>query len=149
MPASAYQPDPPAAARASAGPHPQGRNLALGRPVTSSGMEGPAWPASATVDDDGTRWRSGFSDPQWIQVDLGQLWRVDSVTLYWEHAHATAYRAETSRDGRTWTTRYATENGTGGTVTLRMPGVDARYLRMYGTRRVNQYGCSLLELEVR
>ncbi|MFY1637132.1 discoidin domain-containing protein [Solwaraspora sp. WMMB335] len=142
---------PAAVAAATAGrPNTDRRNLALRRSATASSVEGSSYPPAAAVDGDpGTRWSSGFSDPQWLQVDLGQLWRISEVTLVWEHAHATAYRVDTSRDGRQWSTRYTTSAGAGGTVHLEMSGTDARYLRMYGLQRSNRYGYSLLELEVR
>lgn len=131
-------------------PNPNGRNLALRRPVAASSMEAPHFSPAEAVDGDlGTRWSSGFSDPQWIQVDLGALWRISSVTLVWEHSYATAYRVQTSADGRRWATGYATTTGTGGTVRLDVRGTDARFLRVYGTKRHNQYGYSLLEIEVR
>ncbi|ROO61633.1 F5/8 type C domain-containing protein [Micromonospora sp. Llam0] len=131
-------------------PNPDGRNLALRRSTVASSAEGPHFAPAGAVDGDlDTRWSSDFSDPQWMLVDLGEVWRISSVTLFWERAHATAYRVETSADGRRWSTRYTTTAGTGGTVRLALPGTDARYLRMYGTKRHNQYGYSLLEIEVR
>src|SRR5918999_1786927 len=46
--------------------------ISQGKPVTASSTESAAYPASAAVDGNtGTRWSSAFSDPQWIQVDLG------------------------------------------------------------------------------
>src|SRR5215470_13151277 len=46
--------------------------LSQGRPATASSTENAGTPASAAVDGNaGTRWSSAFSDPQWIQVDLG------------------------------------------------------------------------------
>ncbi|WJK43457.1 discoidin domain-containing protein [Solwaraspora sp. WMMA2056] len=130
-------------------PNPDGRNLALRRPVSPSSAEAPHFGASAAVDGDlGSRWSSAFRDPQWIAVDLGALWRIRSVTLHWEHAYAVAYRVETSADGRHWSTGYATRTGTG-TVHLELSGTDARYVRMSGTTRNGQYGYSLLEFEVR
>lgn len=149
-PTAAPSPSAPAAPVIVGRPNPNGRNLALRRPVAASSMEAPHFSPVEAVDGDlGTRWSSGFSDPQWIQVDLGALWRISSVTLVWEHSYATAYRVQTSADGRSWATGYATTTGTGGTVRLDVRGTDARYLRMYGTERHNQYGYSLLEIEVR
>ena len=41
-------------------------------PATASSTENAGTPASAAVDGNtGTRWSSAFSDPQWLQVDLG------------------------------------------------------------------------------
>ncbi len=49
----------------------------------------PAPPRRAAVDGNtGTRWSSAFSDPQWIQVDLGATATIDQVVLNWEPAYA-------------------------------------------------------------
>ncbi|MES4893165.1 beta-1,3-glucanase family protein [Streptomyces sp. NPDC096012] len=46
--------------------------LSQGRPATASSTESGAFPATAAVDGNtGTRWSSAFTDPQWLQVDLG------------------------------------------------------------------------------
>ena len=46
--------------------------LSQGRPATASSTENASFPASAAVDGNtGTRWSSAFSDPQWLEVDLG------------------------------------------------------------------------------
>ena len=46
--------------------------ISQGRPATASSAESAAMGAGAAVDGNtGTRWSSAFSDPQWIQVDLG------------------------------------------------------------------------------
>jgi len=47
-------------------------NLALHQPTTASSVQGPSWPAAnATDGSQTTRWSSAFSDPQWLQTDLG------------------------------------------------------------------------------
>src|ERR1017187_6483650 len=52
-------------------------------PASSTENAGP--PASAAVDGNlGTRWSSAFSDPQWLQVDLGSTQSICQVTLNWE-----------------------------------------------------------------
>src|SRR5690242_16899130 len=90
--------------------------LSQGRPVTASSSEGAGTPASAAVDGNtGTRWSSAFSDPQWIQVDLGSSRAICGVSLQWEAAHATAFQIQVSGDGSTWTSVYSTTSGTGGT----------------------------------
>ncbi|SFF90222.1 F5/8 type C domain-containing protein [Actinoplanes philippinensis] len=129
--------------------NPSGANLALQGTATASASEGDPWqPANAIDGDPSTRWSSGFSDPQWIRVDLGRNWQISEVVLVWEHAYGTAYRVETSIDGKTWKRVFATTTGTGGTVGISEKTV-ARYLRMYGTKRVSSYGYSLLELQIR
>ena len=56
--------------------------LSQGKTATASSTEGVSFPASAAVDGDaGTRWSSTFSDPQWIQIDLGAVSTITDVTL--------------------------------------------------------------------
>jgi F5/8 type C domain-containing protein/glycosyl hydrolase family 64 (putative beta-1,3-glucanase) len=125
-----------------------GTNLALHHPATASSTENAGTPASAAVDGNtGTRWSSGFSDPQWLQVDLGGPATVCQVVLNWEVAHATAFQVQLSADGGGWSTVYSTTTGTGGTQTLDVTGT-GRYLRILGTARATPYGYSLWELAV-
>ncbi|MEV6283693.1 discoidin domain-containing protein [Kribbella sp. NPDC051770] len=122
--------------------------LSQGRPVTASSSEGAGTPAAAAVDGDlNTRWSSVFSDPQWLQVDLGSAATVSQVVLRWEAAYATAYRVEISDDAQTWRPLASTATGDGGTDTLAVNG-SGRYVRMTGTQRVGGYGYSLWEFEV-
>ncbi|MEV7098428.1 discoidin domain-containing protein [Amycolatopsis sp. NPDC051045] len=122
--------------------------LSQGRPVTASSAESAAFPASAAVDGDaGTRWSSGFSDPQYLQVDLGSTQQLSQVVLNWEAAYAKAFTIQASADGATWTSLYSTTTATGGTQTLNVTG-SGRYVRLTGTQRATQYGYSLWEFQV-
>ena len=123
-------------------------NLALQQPTTASSLESASYPASAATDGNtGTRWSSAFSDPQWLEVDLGSTQSICKVVMDWENAYATAFQIQTSTDGSAWTTIYSTTTGTGGTQTLNVSGT-GRYIRMYGTARATQYGYSLWEFQV-
>ena len=127
-----------------------GANLALHAKAEASSVESVAWPAGDAVDGSlKSRWSSAFADPQWIRVDLGQVWSITDVRLEWEHAYAVKYRVDVSLDARRWTTVYRTSSGGYGTRDIRLDPTPARYVRMYGTRRSGQYGYSLLEFEVR
>jgi hypothetical protein len=122
--------------------------LSQGKPATASSLEGGQYPASAAVDGDtGTRWSSSFSDPQWLEVDLGVDATISRVVLNWERAYARAYQIQVSTDGVTWSTISATTTGTGGTQTLNVTS-QGRYVRMYGTARSTGYGYSLWEFQV-
>ncbi|MGW0804304.1 discoidin domain-containing protein [Nonomuraea sp. NPDC002799] len=122
--------------------------LSQGRPVTASSSENVAFPASVAVDGDaGTRWSSGFADPQWIQVDLGAAAQISQVDLSWEAAYATAFQVQVSANGTAWTTVHSTTTGTGGNQTLGVSG-SGRYVRVHGTQRATQYGYSLWEFKV-
>src|SRR5882724_4729017 len=122
--------------------------LSQGKPATASSVEGAGFPASAAVDGNaGTRWSSTFSDPQWLQVDLGTTDTVSQVVLQWEAAYASAFQIQASPDANTWTTIYSTTTGTGGTQTLTVAGT-GRFVRMLGTARATGYGYSLWEFQV-
>jgi hypothetical protein len=123
-------------------------NAALNRPTTASSVENAGGAAANATDGNaGTRWSSAFTDPQWLQVDLGSTQTVCRVTLVWESAYATAYQVQTSPDATTWTTIYSTTTSTGGTQNLTVTGT-GRYVRVLGTARATQYGYSLWEVQV-
>jgi F5/8 type C domain/Beta-1,3-glucanase len=128
--------------------HAAGTLLSQGMPTTASSLENASFTAAdATDGNTGTRWSSAFSDPQWLEVDLGSPATISQVTLDWETAYATAFQIQTSNDNATWTTIYSTTTGTGGNQTLTVSG-SGRYVRMYGTARATQYGYSLWEFQV-
>jgi hypothetical protein len=117
------------------------------RLATASSIENSGTPANAADDlNSGTRWASAWSDPQWLQLDLGATATISQVTLNWE-AYATAYQIQVSNDQTTWTTLWSTTTGQGGNVTLNVSG-SGRYIRMYGTQRGTPYGYSLWEFSV-
>jgi len=122
--------------------------LSQGKPATASSLENAGFPASNAVDGNtATRWSSQFSDPQWLEVDLGASASISQVVLQWEAAYGKAFQVQTSADGTNWTSIYSTTTGTGGTQTLNVTGT-GRYVRMYGTARGTQYGYSLFEFQV-
>ncbi|MEU8629004.1 discoidin domain-containing protein [Streptomyces sp. NPDC048669] len=122
--------------------------LSQGKTVTASSQENYGTPATSAVDgDNGTRWSSAASDPQWIEVDLGSAASVSQIALRWETAYAKSYRIEFSTDDSTWSTAYSTTTGPGGNETLNVSGT-ARYVRLTGTARATQYGYSLWEFQV-
>ena len=106
------------------------------------------WPASDAVDGDlNTRWSSARSDPQWLQVDLGQRDSITSVELHWETAYSKDYRIEVSDDAKTWTPVATRSADPGGTETVPAAG-QGRYVRLYSTARSSGYGISLWEFKV-
>ncbi|WP_329617692.1 discoidin domain-containing protein [Streptomyces brevispora] len=122
--------------------------LSQGKTVTASSQENYGTPATSAVDgDNGTRWSSAASDPQWLKVDLGSAASVSQIALKWETAYAKSYRIEFSTDNSTWSTAYSTTTGPGGNETLNLSGT-ARYVRLTGTQRATQYGYSLWEFQV-
>ncbi len=123
-------------------------DLALNQPDSASSLQATNYPAADAIDENPTtRWSSAFSDPQWIQVDLGSVQNIGRVWLNWENAFAQDYSIQLSADGNNWSTNYTTTNGPGSINDLAVLG-SGRYVRMYGTQRVTPYGYSLWEFEV-
>ncbi len=124
-------------------------NVALHQPATASSVEASRLSAGNAVDgDSGTRWSSAFSDPQWLQVDLGTSTTVCQVVITWQTSYAKAFQLQVSPDGvGNWTSVYSTTTGTGGTQTIALNGT-GRFIRMYGTTRATGYGYSVYEFAV-
>jgi hypothetical protein len=57
-------------------------NIAAGKDVSASRSlaEGP--PSHAVDGDGNTSWQSGSGAPQWIEIDLGELYDIDEVRLF-------------------------------------------------------------------
>jgi len=66
--------------------------LSQGKPATASSVEGAFVAANAVDGNTGTRWGSAFSDPQWLQVDLGGTAAVSAGVLAWWLARAYSAR---------------------------------------------------------
>ncbi|RKN37225.1 discoidin domain-containing protein [Streptomyces hoynatensis] len=130
----------------------EGTNVARGRPTTASSQQ-PEYngetfePAHATDGDRATRWASDWSDPQWLQVDLGRVTELHHVQLIWEAAYARAYQVQVSDDGSGWRTVHEVGAGQGGVDTAEVTG-SGRYVRVLATQRGTGYGYSLYEFGV-
>ncbi|CAM5312093.1 discoidin domain-containing protein [Streptomyces mordarskii] len=129
-----------------------GTDVALGKPATASsyqtgGGDCPCTPANAVDGKADTRWAADWSDPQWLQVDLGTSTPLTHVQLVWEAAYAKAYTLQTSDDGQSWRTIREVTDGNGGVDDFDVSGT-GRYVRVHGTARGTGYGYSLYEFGV-
>lgn len=129
-----------------------GTNIALNRPATSSSAQVSygdcPCPASNAFDGNtGTRWASDWSDPQWIQVDLGSAKPIRTVQLVWDPAYAKSYDMQVSDDGNTWRTIHTTTTGNGDIDTV-TTSTTARYVKLQLTARGTGWGYSLHEFGV-
>ena len=123
---------------------------ARGAVATASSVEDnlPQFTPDHAIDGDlTTRWSSGYTDGEWLQVQLASPQNLGKVVLVWEAAHATAYRIETSADGVDWTDAADVTNSQGGTETVWINQHGVKYLRMQGVKRATQWGYSIYELE--
>jgi poly(3-hydroxybutyrate) depolymerase len=123
-------------------------SVALNKPTNCSSIFSiiPDLFSKYAFDGDFTsRWSSEGSDPQWISIDLQGIYKINGVTLFWETSYALAYTIDISEDNNNWTTIYTTTSGNGGTEYISFSPVEARYVRMHGTKRGTTYQYSLWE----
>jgi beta-glucanase (GH16 family) len=131
------------------GPPTCGPLISKGKPTTSSAIEAANLASQYAVDGNmATRWSSAFSDPQWMQIDLGSSQKLSRVKLDWETAYGSAYQIQVSNGANgPWTVAYDQPLGFGGTEDFAV-NATGRYVRLYGTRRGTPYGYSLWEFSV-
>ncbi len=124
-------------------------NIALNKHASSSSNENAGMPASKAVDGNLTsRWSSAFSDPQWIQVNLGAIYSINRVMINWQNAKGKDYLVQTSNDSVNWTTIKSVSNNTTATNDLTGLTGSGKYIRVYGTARTTGYGYSIFEFQV-
>ncbi|MDO5664762.1 MAG: discoidin domain-containing protein [Bacteroidia bacterium] len=125
------------------------QNVALGKTATASSVEsGTSFTANLAVDGVGsTRWASGYTNAQWISIDLQNTYTINRVVLKWEAAYGKDFRIEISSNGTTWTTVKTVTGNTALTNDYTGLSATGRYLRIYGVTRGTQWGYSLWEIE--
>lgn len=123
-------------------------NLAYQKPGFASHAEG-ANPLQDAFDGKiDTRWASGQqSDDQWITVDLGDVYQVNKVVLYWE-SYALEYKIQGSMDNKTFYDLYVEKSGQGNIEEKTFDAKPARYVKMQCVKSSSQYGSSLWEFQV-
>ncbi|MFI8215749.1 discoidin domain-containing protein [Streptomyces sp. NPDC085932] len=129
-----------------------GTNVALNKPTTASSFQSsygdcPCEPAKATDGRADTRWASDWSDPQWIQVDLGSATPVRKLQLVWDPAYAKSYEVQISDNGTAWRTVHSTTTGNGDIDTIDVAAT-ARHVRLHLTARGTGWGYSLHEFGI-
>ncbi|WIB00847.1 discoidin domain-containing protein [Curtobacterium sp. MCBA15_012] len=126
------------------------RDVAVGKPVTTSSDERGDLAGDAAVDDDDTtRWSSTAHDGEWLAVDLGAVLPLDRVEVAWEAASAASDRVQVrDRDTDPWRTVATTDAGSGGTERHALDGVRGRYVRLVADTRNTRYGVSVWSFRV-
>jgi beta-glucosidase-like glycosyl hydrolase len=125
------------------------QDLALDQPTTASSTYSATGnlASAATDGNPGSRWESAYTDPQWLEVDLGSQTQICSASLLWETAYASAFQIQVSTDNANWNTVYSTTTATGGSESFTFSAT-GRYIRVYATKRATQWGDSILEFDV-
>lgn len=126
-------------------------NIALNKAITVSSVETNYLVGANAVDGlMNTRWSSGYTDNEWIIVDLGQSYNISRLKLFWEAAFGRAYTIQISENGTSWTEAYSTMASDGGLdeITFVATTSAARYVKMQGITRGTGFGYSLWEIEI-
>ncbi|MGL5381295.1 alpha-L-fucosidase [Clostridium sp.] len=128
-------------------------NLAYNKKVTASSVEQnlvDRFKPEFAVDGDkeNSRWSSGYNNNDWFQVDLGDVYDVNEVNIYWEPACGKQYKILTSIDGVNYQEVYNETNGAPGFKQITFDTTKARYVKMQGVERATTYGYSIYEFEV-
>jgi Bacterial lectin/F5/8 type C domain len=133
-----------------------GKNIALSKTAVSA----PGFISNASEAIDGnvnSRWESQQGiDPQWMYVDLGASYDLDSVIFHWEAAYAAQFELQVSTNATAWSTVYTETNttrlssypATNLKDTVVATAANIRYVRMLGTARATGYGYSLWEFQI-
>jgi hypothetical protein len=126
----------PTAAYAAGGP-----NLAAGKTVTASAVNGPYVASNVNDGSPQTYWEGPNNQfPHWVQVDLGSARAIDQVILKLPPAAAWSARTQTltvqgSGDGSSFQTLSASagrrfDPATGNAVTIDFTAATVRYVRV-------------------
>lgn len=95
-----------------------------------------------------TRWSSGWTDDEWLALDLGAPHLVSGVTIFWEIAWAKEYAIELSTDGKTWQRAARVNSGAVGVESVQFKPTRARFVRFHGLMRGTDWGYSFWEIIV-
>ena len=121
-------------------------NIALGKPVTSSGSDQSAASSAGAAEtkandgDPSTYWDAGkYESKPWIVVDLQGVYELDklNVITYWKSTRYYQYELYTSLDGKAWTKVGSKDHDTaetifGETFDLSGQGIRAAYIKLVG-----------------
>jgi beta-glucanase (GH16 family) len=133
-------------------PQPYTVHLAYQKPAIASSQENSGLSADKAVDGiESSRWASAWNDPQWLCVDLEDMYPVNQVKLYWEYASAKEYKIQISDSPNgPWVDCVHIINNSmhQGWKTHHFPARIGRYIRVHCLRRTTEWGYSIFELEV-
>ncbi|MEO5594394.1 MAG: discoidin domain-containing protein [Chitinophagaceae bacterium] len=134
-------------------------NVSLGKTATASSSDDATHAAMYAIDGKlNTRFSSGYNDNQWLSVDMGKAYLINTIILTWEKSYGKDFDILFSNNG-TFTDLYIdsirvrnhvlTNNSIAGTDTITMKGgTVARYVRMQGIHRATSNGYSIWEMQV-
>jgi hypothetical protein len=93
-----------------------------------------------------TRWLGYEDGKQWLMLDLGGIYPIDSVNISWHDLYADQYNIRLSKNGRYWKTVKAITRGNGGIDRNSFKTRDARFV-LIECRHAIASGYSIYEVE--
>lgn len=125
-------------------------NVALGKKAFASSEKGRDYVAINAVDANyRTMWVSQTSyQPEWFYIDLGKVYPVKALRIFWSSDFAVRYGIYISKDAYEWTNVYEEYNGNGGLDELKAAqAVGIRYIGIYCLKgESGAYGFSEFEV---
>ena len=128
-------------------------NLTTGVAVRASSVASGTFAATKAIDgnetDNNSRWISGKSDNEWIEIDLGRVEKVDKIAILFAGNTTKTYSVRLSKtaEGFTQKASGSTDNKDFSFKEHGLSNTEARYIRIYGLSRWNNnYGHSIREI---
>jgi hypothetical protein len=123
--------------------------------ATASSVESNHFVAEWAVDGDPeSRWASegvgadNATEVQWLELYLGGVRFIDSITLNWETASSHDYDIQVSMEGEGWETVLSFPSGGGGYVEENFLNVRGSRVRIFSREGDPTYGISLFEVNL-
>ena len=127
-------------------------NILLSKKITASSENGNNTANKAIDSDLKTRWESqhGKDEPEWLMIDLNDIYIVDEFKIVWENAAAKEYKIQVSMDGIDWIDVYNVIDGKNAEIKEdNFESVSAKYIRLFClSKTMNIYGYSIYDFQV-
>ena len=118
--------------------------------ITASSCQEDIFPAELACDGkNDTRWSSSPTDPQWLQIDMGQPATICGLSILWEAAFASEYSILTSLNGTTWNEVWSTKSGDGQTDDIYFQPTRAQFVKILCLKRATGWGNSIFEVNLK
>jgi len=117
--------------------------------ATASSQQAAAFAPKFAIDGlTTTRWSSVRSPDQWLQLDLGKVVAVSSLSINWQTAYSKSYVIESSADGATNWVVIAGSAATKAGVQSINAVASTRYLRIHSREATNYGNVSIVDVQV-
>ena len=96
-----------------------------------------------------SRWESDQGvDPQYLQIDFGNVYALKTILIYWEAASAREYEVQVSADGVEFQTltEVASNDGKRTDELILSEEIEVRSVKIYCKSRTTTYGDSIYEI---